>query len=130
MDRLSLTRNMDTTSLATTFPLTSAELSSDRGVLYGINSENESFIIFDRYSLENPNMTIFATSGAGKSYFVKLEALRSILLGTEVIVIDPESEYKALADTVGGEYITFSFNSPAKINPFDLSQVYEEGENQ
>lgn len=130
MDRLSITRNMDTTSLATTFPLTSAELSSDQGVLYGINSENESFIIFDRFSLENGNMTIFATSGAGKSYFVKLESLRSLMLGTEVIVIDPEAEYKALAEAVGGEFISFSFNSPSKINPFDLSQIYEEGENQ
>lgn len=129
-DRLAITKNMDTTSLATTFPLTSAELSSDKGVLYGINSENESFIIFDRYSLENPNMTIFATSGAGKSYFVKLEALRSLLLGSEVIVIDPENEYKGISDAVGGEYIAFSFNSPAKINPFDLTQIQEEGENQ
>ena len=130
IDRLSITRNMDTTSLATTFPLTSAELSSDTGILYGINSENESFIIFDRFSLENANMTIFATSGAGKSYFVKLEAIRSLMLGTEVIVIDPESEYKALTEAAGGEYISFSFNSPSKINPFDLAQVYEEGENQ
>jgi len=129
LDKLNVTRNMDTTSLATTFPLTSAELSSDKGVLYGINSQNESFIIFDRFSLENSNMTIFATSGAGKSYFVKLEALRSLLLGTEVIVIDPESEYKALAEAVGGEFISFSFSSPSKINPFDLSQIYEEKEN-
>ncbi|MGB6882289.1 MAG: ATP-binding protein, partial [Microgenomates group bacterium] len=129
-DNLSITRNMDTTSLATTFPLTSAELSSDRGVLYGINSQNESFIIFDRFSLENSNMTIFATSGVGKSYFVKLEALRYLMLGTEVVVIDPEIEYKSLADAVGGEFISFSFNSPSKINPFDLAQVYEEGENQ
>lgn len=129
-DRLNVTRNMDTTSLSTTFPLTSAELSSDRGILYGINSKNESFIIFDRFSLENPNMTIFATSGAGKSFFVKLEALRSLMLGTEVIIIDPETEYKPLAKAVGGEYISFSFNSPQKINPFDLSQAIEEGENQ
>ncbi len=130
VDRLSITRNMDTTSLATTFPLTSAELSSDTGVLYGTNSENESFIIFDRFSLENANMTIFATSGAGKSYFVKLEALRSLMLGSEIIVIDPEAEYKALAEAAGGEFISFSFSSPSKINPFDLSQIYEEGENQ
>ena len=129
LDKLNVTRNMDTTSLATTFPLTSAELSSDKGVLYGINSQNESFIIFDRFSLENSNMTIFATSGAGKSYFVKLEALRSLMLGTEIIVIDPESEYKALAEAVGGEFISFSFGSPSKINPFDLSQVYDEKEN-
>jgi type IV secretory pathway VirB4 component len=130
MDRLNITRNMDTTSVATTFPLTSTELSSNRGVLYGINSQNESFIIFDRFSLENANMTIFATSGAGKSYFVKLEALRSLMTGVEAIVIDPESEYQSLATAVGGEFISFAFNSTAKINPFDLSQIREEGENQ
>jgi len=129
LDRLSITRNMDTTSLATTFPLTSAELSGDKGVLYGINTQNGSFIIFDRFSLENSNMTIFATSGAGKSYFVKLESVRSLMLGTEVIVIDPEGEYKALAEAVGGQHISFSFSSPSKINPFDLAQVYEPGEN-
>lgn len=129
-DLLSITRNMDTTSLATTFPFTTAELSSDTGVLYGINPQNESFIIFDRFSLENSNMTVFATSGAGKSFFVKLEALRSLMLGTEIIIIDPENEYKALCEAVGGSYIEFSFTSPSKINPFDLAQVYEEGENQ
>ena len=129
-DNLMITRNMDTTSLATTFPFTSAELSSDKGVLYGVNSQNESFIIFDRFSLENSNMTVFATSGAGKSYFVKLETLRSLMLDSEVIVIDPESEYKSLAEAVDGEFISFSFNSPSKINPFDLSDIYEEGENQ
>lgn len=129
LDRLNITRNMDTTSLATTFPLTSAELSSDRGILYGINTQNGSFIIFDRFSLENSNMSIFATSGAGKSYFVKLESVRSLMLGAEIIIIDPEGEYKALSDAVGGQYISFSFNSPSKINPFDLSQIYEAGEN-
>lgn len=128
-DQLSITRDMDTTSLATAFPLTSAELSSDQGVLYGLNSQNESFIIFDRFSLENANMITMATSGAGKSFFVKLEALRSLMLGTEVIIIDPESEYKPLTEAVGGEFISFSFASPSKINPFDLSTVYEEGEN-
>jgi len=130
IDRVSITRNMDTTSLATTFPLTSAELSSDTGILYGINPQNESFIIFDRFSLENSNMVIFGTSGGGKSYFIKLESVRSLMLGSEVIIIDPESEYKMLSDAVGGQFISFSFSSPSKINPFDLSQVYEEGENQ
>lgn len=129
-DRLAITRNMDTTSVATTFPFTSAELSSDKGILYGINSQNESFIIFDRFSLENGNMTVFATSGAGKSYFVKTEAVRSLMIGSEVIILDPEAEYKALCDAVGGQYIAFSYNSPAKINPFDLTQIREEGENQ
>lgn len=128
LDRLSITRNMDTTSLATTFPLTSAELSADTGILYGLNTQNGSFIIFDRFSLENSNMTVFATSGAGKSYFVKLESVRSLMLGTEIIIIDPEAEYKALSDAVGGQHISFSFSSPSKINPFDLSQVYEKDE--
>lgn len=130
VDKIMITRNMDTTSLATTFPFTSSELTSDKGLLYGINAQNESFIIFDRFSMENANMSIFATSGAGKSYFVKIEALRSMMLGNEVVVIDPESEYKPLAKAVDGEFISFSFNSPSKINPFDLAQVYEEGENQ
>jgi conjugal transfer ATP-binding protein TraC len=128
LDRLSITRNMDTTSLATTFPLTSAELSADKGVLYGINTQNGSFIIFDRFSMENSNMTVFATSGAGKSYFVKLESLRSLMLGIEIIIIDPEGEYKTMADACGGQNISFSFSSPSKINPFDLSQIYEEKE--
>ena len=113
-DSLSITRNMDTTSVATTFPFTSAELSSDTGVLYGINSQNESFIIFDRFSLENANFTVFATSGAGKSYFVKTEAVRSLMIGTEVIILDPEAEYKALCDAVGGQYVAFSYNNPCK----------------
>ncbi|MEK7521735.1 MAG: DUF87 domain-containing protein [Patescibacteria group bacterium] len=126
-DRLSITRNMDTTSLATTFPFSSAELSSDRGVLYGINEDNDSLVVFDRFSLENYNSVIIATSGGGKSFAVKLEALRSLMFGTEVFIIDPEQEYKRLAEAVGGEYLSFSFSSPAKINPFDLATVRGEG---
>ncbi len=129
-DHLYITRNMDTTSLATTFPFVSSQLSSNSGIMYGINEHNGSLIIFDRFSQENANSVIFAKSGAGKSYLVKLETLRSLMFGTEIIVIDPEEEYKTLCEAIGGEYITFSFNSPAKINPFDLSGVYEEGENE
>jgi type IV secretory pathway VirB4 component len=121
---------MDTTALATTFPFTSSELTANEGVLYGINEHNGSLVIFDRFSLENANSVVFAKSGAGKSYMVKLEALRSLLFGTEVIIIDPENEYKNLASTIGGEYIKFAQNQPVKINPFDLSGVYEEGENE
>ncbi|MCJ7829626.1 ATP-binding protein, partial [Patescibacteria group bacterium] len=130
VDKLMITRNMDTTSLATTFPFTSSELTSNEGVLYGINEHNDSLIIFDRFSLENANSVVFAKAGAGKSYLVKLEALRSLMFGTEIIIIDPESEYKTLAEAVGGEYISFGFQSQAKINPFDLSAIYEEGENE
>ena len=129
-DHIYITRNMDTTSLATTFPFTSSSLTSNSGVMYGINEHNGSLIIFDRFSQENANSVVFAKSGAGKSYMVKLEALRSLMFGTEIIVIDPEDEYKNLCEAIGGEYITFSFNSEAKINPFDLSGVYEEGENE
>jgi len=130
VDRLMITRNMDTTSLATTFPFTSSELTANEGIMYGINEHNDSLVIFDRFTLENANSVIFAKAGAGKSYLVKLEALRSLLFGTELIIIDPEAEYEALTEAVGGEYITFGFQSKAKINPFDLSAIYEEGENE
>lgn len=130
VDKLMITRNMDTTSLATTFPFTSSELTANEGVLYGLNEHNDSLIIFDRFSLENANTCLFGKSGCGKSYLVKLEALRSLMFGTEVLVVDPEAEYKTLTQALGGEYITFGFNSQAKINPFDLSAVYEEGENE
>ncbi len=130
VDYLNIARNMDTTSLATTFPFVSSELTSEQGILYGINEHNESLVIFDRFQLENYNMLILAKSGAGKSYAVKVEILRQLMFDTEVIVLDPEKEYEELCDTVGGEYINFTFGSKAKINPFDLSQVYEEGSNE
>ncbi len=129
-DQLYLTRNMDTTSLASTFPFTSATLTQDKGVLYGINQLNGSLIIFDRYSLENANEVVFGKSGAGKSYLIKLEIMRQFMFGTEVIVIDPEGEYETLTKTVGGEYLKFDPDSPVKINPFDLSGRYTEGENE
>ncbi len=130
VDRLLITRNMDTTSLATTFPFTSSELTMETGIVYGINEHNDSLVIFDRYKMESFNMVVFAKSGAGKSYTVKLEIIRQLMFDTEVFVLDPEHEYEDLAKAVGGEYINFSFNSPVKINPFDLSNVYEEGENE
>ncbi|MBU1966779.1 ATP-binding protein [Patescibacteria group bacterium] len=130
VDKLGVTRNMDTTSLATTFPFTSSELTMETGIVYGINEHNESLVIFDRFQMENANMVIFAKSGAGKSYTVKLEILRQLMFGVEVIVLDPEHEYEELSSSVGGEYINFTFGSEAKINPFDLSAIYEEGENE
>jgi conjugal transfer ATP-binding protein TraC len=122
MDLLNLKHNMDTTSLATTFPFASSELTANEGIMYGINEHNDSLILFDRFSLENANSVIFAKSGAGKSYLVKLEALRSLMFGTEILIIDPEQEYLPLCQAVGGEYINFSASSPIKINPFDLSR--------
>ena len=130
VDKLMITRNMDTTSLASTFPFTSSELTANEGIMYGINEHNGSLIIFDRFTLENANSVIFGKSGCGKSYLVKLEALRSLMFGTEILVIDPEAEYRTLCEAIGGEYIEFGFNQPAKINPFDLSQIYEEGQNE
>lgn len=130
VDKLLITRNMDTTSLATTFPFTSSDLTSEDGIMYGINIHNGSLVIFDRFSLENANTVVFAKSGSGKSYFVKLEALRLMVFGAQVLIIDPEEEYKTLSDAVGGNYISFSANSPQKINPFDLSGIAVEGENE
>jgi len=130
IDRLLVTRNMDTTSLATTFPFTSSELTMETGIVYGINEHNDSLVIFDRFKMENANMVVFAKSGAGKSYTVKLEILRQLMFDVEVIVLDPEYEYEELTKAVGGEYVNFSFSSETKINPFDLSNLYEEGENE
>ncbi len=128
VDHLMVTRNMDTTSLATTFPFTSSELTSNEGILYGINQHNGSLVIFDRFTLENANTVVFAKAGAGKSYTVKLEILRSLMFGTEVIVIDPENEYKTLCDAVGGDYLNFAYSSQNRINPFDLSLLTETSE--
>lgn len=119
-DELMISFNMNSSPIASSFPFISSELSSDNGVLYGVNRHNNSLILFDRFSLQNANTCVFATSGAGKSYAIKLEVLRSLMLGTDVIVIDPEREYKHLSDAVGGTYINISLSSKSKINPFDL----------
>ncbi len=119
-DELLISFNMNSSPIAASFPFISAELTSDSGILYGINRHNNSLILFDRFSLQNANMVVFATSGAGKSYAVKLEILRTMMMGVEVIVIDPEMEYKHLCDAVGGTYVNISLSSEAKINPFDL----------
>ncbi len=122
-DQLLVSSNMNTSPLSTTFPFVSADLTSNDGILYGINRHNNSLVIFDRFSLENANSVIFAKSGAGKSYAVKLEILREMMFGVDVIVIDPESEYKYLAETVGGTFTDVSLNSETRINPFDLPKV-------
>lgn len=124
-DELYITRNLDTGSLSTTFPFTSASLTSNEGILYGINRHNNSLILFDRFNLDNANSVILGRSGAGKSYVVKLEIIRSLMLGTDVIVIDPENEYRALCDAIGGTYLNFSLNSDTRINPLDLPPPYE-----
>lgn len=120
IDEVEVTRNMNTYPLSTTFPFTSSELTSNEGILYGLNRHNDTLVIFDRFSLENANSVIFATSGAGKSYAVKLEILRSLMFGTDVIVIDPENEYQELCTAVGGTHLKVSLNSDHRINPFDL----------
>jgi len=130
LDELFITRNMDTISIASTFPFTSATLTQDKGIMYGLNQQNGSLIIFDRFSLENANEVVFGKSGSGKSFLIKLEAMRQFMFGTEIIIIDPEGEYEGITKTFGGEYISFTASSPVKINPFDLSGMYTEGENE
>ncbi|MCQ2571061.1 MAG: DUF87 domain-containing protein [Candidatus Saccharibacteria bacterium] len=124
-DQLQIRRNMNTGAISTSFPFTSADLTQEKGILYGINMHNNGLVIFDRFSLENANMVVFAKSGAGKSFTVKLEALRSMMVGAEVLIIDPENEYQKLADAVGGSYIRLSLNSDVRINPFDLPKVVD-----
>lgn len=130
-DQLMVRRNMNTGALSTSYPFTSADLTQENGILYGINMHNSGLVLFDRFTLENANMVVFAKSGAGKSFAVKLEALRSMMMGTEVVIIDPENEYERLCDAVGGTYIRMSLNSTTRINPFDLPQVIdkEDGDN-
>ncbi len=128
MDELQIRRNMNTGAVSTSFPFTSADLTQDKGILYGINMHNNGLVIFDRFSLENANMVVFAKSGAGKSFTVKLEALRSMMLGSDILIIDPENEYQKLADAVGGAYIRLSLSSDTRINPFDLPRVIDSDE--
>jgi type IV secretory pathway VirB4 component len=128
MDQLQIYRNMNTGAISTTFPFTSADLTQENGILYGINMHNSGLVIFDRFSLENGNSVVFAKSGAGKSFTVKLEALRSMMMGTEIFIIDPENEYQKMCDAVGGTYVRLSLNSATRINPFDLPQVVDSEE--
>lgn len=125
MDQLQIRRNMNTGAISTSFPFTSADLTQEQGILYGINMHNNGLVIFDRFTLENANMVVFAKSGAGKSFTVKLEAVRSMMVGADVLIIDPENEYQKLSDAVGGSYIRLSLNSDVRINPFDLPKVID-----
>ena len=127
-DQLQIRRNMSTGAISTSFPFTSADLTQEDGILYGINMHNNGLVIFDRYTLENANMVVFAKSGAGKSFTVKLEALRSMMVGADVLIIDPENEYQKLSDAVGGSYIRLSLSSDTRINPFDLPRVIDSDE--
>ena len=129
LDQLDIGNNMNTSPLSTTFPFVSSDLTSNDGILYGINRHNNSLILFDRFAMENANTVVFAKSGAGKSYAIKLEILRSLMVGCEVIVIDPENEYKHLAEAVGGTYLNVSLNSDSRINPFDLPTGLEGEDN-
>lgn len=129
-DKIFLTRNVDTSFMANTFPFVSTNLTMDQGILYGMNKHNKSLVIFDRFALENANCVVFATSGAGKSYFVKLEAVRSLMFGSDIIIIDPEREYEKLCQAIGGEYISFTQDGSQKLNPFELSGYHVDGEDE
>ncbi len=120
LDDLDVASNLNTSPLSSTFPFVSSDLTGNDGILYGINRHNNSLILFDRFQMENANFVVFAKSGAGKSFAVKLEILRSLMIGIEVIVVDPENEYQHLAEAVGGTYLNISLNSDFRINPFDL----------
>lgn len=125
-DMLGIKNKLNTSPLSSFFPFVSFDLSSDKGILYGLNRHNGSLILFDRFSLENYNSIIFAKSGSGKSYATKLEILRTLMFDTEVIIIDPEREYEYLAESVGGRYFDISLTSEHHINPFDLPHPTED----
>lgn len=119
-DRLNIQIELNTTPLSMFIPFITSDLTENKGIFYGINQLTRGLVIFDRFSLENAHMTVFARSGAGKSYAIKLEIIRSLMLGTDVIVVDPENEYKRLCDHLGGTFISISLGSDFHINPFDL----------
>ncbi|MFZ2500751.1 MAG: DUF87 domain-containing protein [Minisyncoccia bacterium] len=125
-DELLVNSKLNSSPLSSLFPFVSFDLTSDNGILYGINRHNSSLILFDRFSLENYNSVVFAKSGSGKSYSTKLEILRSLMFGTDVIVIDPEREYDQLAEATGGRSFNISLSSESHINPFDLPPVKED----
>lgn len=124
-DKLNVTTPMNSSPISSFFPFVSEDLTSDRGILYGVNRHNNSLVIFDRFSLENANQVCFAKSGSGKSYSQKLEIIRSLMMGTDVLVIDPENEYERLADAFGGSFFNISLSSPNHINPFEIPVVPE-----
>jgi len=119
-DILGVHSKLNSSPLSSVFPFVSFDLTSDKGILYGINRHNSSLVLFDRFSLENYNSVTFAKAGAGKSFATKLEILRSLMFDTDVIVIDPEREYEHLAEATGGRYFNISLTSEHHINPFDL----------
>ena len=126
-DKLQIHTPLNSGPASSVFPFVSPDLSSEEGILYGVNMHNNSLVIFDRFSLENANSVIFAKSGAGKSYATKLQIIRSMMLDTNVIVIDPENEYQSLANAIGGSFFKISLTSPSHINPFDIP-IIPEGE--
>ncbi|HEY4496858.1 MAG TPA: ATP-binding protein, partial [Candidatus Paceibacterota bacterium] len=126
LDKLNIHTPMNSEPLSSFFPFVSLDLTSDKGILYGINRHNNTLVIFDRFSLENANMVIFAKSGSGKSYTTKLEILRSLMMGTDIIVVDPENEYLQMADAVGGTVLKISLDSESNINPFDIPIIAED----
>ncbi len=126
IDQIQTYTPMNTSPLSSTFPFVSFDLSANEGILYGTNLHNNSLILFDRFSMENANSVIFAKSGAGKSYTVKLEILRSMMMGVDAIVVDPENEFKTLAEATGGSFLNVSLSSPYHINPFDLPEPRED----
>lgn len=125
-DILNVHQKLNSEPLSSIFPFVSFDLTSDKGILYGVNLHNYSLVIFDRFSLENYNSIIFAKSGSGKSYATKLEIIRTLMFDTEVIVIDPEKEYEYLAEAIGGRYFNISLSSDHHINPFDLPMPRED----
>lgn len=128
LDQLFVSTMVNTGTLVSTFPFVSFDLSSSEGILYGINKHNMSLVLFDRFTLGNANSVVFGTSGSGKSYAIKLEILRYLMMSVDVIIIDPENEYRFLADAVGGSFFNISLGSEHHINPFDLPAIREDEE--
>jgi len=125
-DQLGIKNKLNSSPLSSFFPFISFDLTQNKGILFGINRHNSGLVLFDRFSMPNYNSVTFATAGAGKSFAIKLEILRTLMFDVDVIVIDPESEYQYLAEAAGGRFLDISLTSGHHINPFDLPQPRED----
>ncbi|PIX29282.1 MAG: conjugal transfer protein TraC [Candidatus Brennerbacteria bacterium CG_4_8_14_3_um_filter_43_14] len=122
-DNLDIHQPLNIGPASTFFPFISSTLMTNKGIFYGINLQNNTPVIFDRFSLENANAVVFAKSGAGKSYATKLEIIRSLMQGQEVIIIDPENEYQHLAEAFDGSFFRIAIDSQDHMNPFDVTTI-------
>jgi type IV secretory pathway VirB4 component len=125
LDKLQSNYQLNTSTASSFFPFISSELIDEGGVFLGVNLQNAGLVILNRWQYENPHLVILARSGSGKSYTAKLEVMRNLMMGTDVLVLDPENEYRSIAEIYNGSFISLSLKGENTFNPLDLPPVLE-----